>query len=123
MKKPSLLQRLRAKKRNRALLIGMTWYTESTWAEVKATALDPESFEESFPKWKAMAISAIREFLRSGVHAVECHIDPQEFFSWCDVNNQLNNSASRAEFVSQKLSAVHDNGASNHNPTAVVAER
>jgi len=104
MKKPSLLQRLRAKKRNRSLLIAVTWYTESTWAEVKATASDPESFEESFTKWKAMAVSSIREFLRSGVHAVECHIDPQEFFAWCAFNNQVNNSASRAEFVSEKLS-------------------
>jgi hypothetical protein len=120
MKKPSLMQRLRAKKRNRALLVGMTWYTESTWAEVKATALDPESFEESFPKWKAMALTAIREFLRSGVQAVEYQINPQEFFLWCDANNQVNNSASRAEFVSQKLSAAHDKGASTQLPDSTV---
>jgi hypothetical protein len=107
MKKPSLLQRLRAKKRSKSMLIGLTWYTEETWALVKATATDPECFEESFPKWKAMAISSRREFLRSGVTAVECQIDPQEFFAWCTLNNRENNSTSRAEFVSEKLSAIH----------------
>jgi hypothetical protein len=108
MKKPSLLQRLRAKKRNKALIIGVTWYTEETWAQVKATATDPERFESSFPEWKAMAVSALREFLRSGVQAVECQIDPQEFSLWCSQNNQENNAASRAEFVSVKLSAIHN---------------
>ena len=108
MRKPSLLQRLRAKKRNKALMIGGTWYTEESWAQVKATATDPGNFEDSFPEWKRMAVSAMRDILRTGVQAVECQIDPQEFFDWCAKNNQENNAAARAEFVSQKLSAIHD---------------
>jgi hypothetical protein len=108
MRKPTLLQRLRAKKRNKALIIGITWYTEATWAQVKATATDPECFENSFPEWKAMAVSTLREILRTGVQAVECQIDPQEFLSWCSQTNQENNAAARAEFVSVKLSAIHN---------------
>lgn len=108
MKKPSLLQRLRAKKRNKALIIGVTWYTEETWAQVKATATDPECFEDSFPEWKAMAVTAKREILRSGVQAIECQIDPQEYFAWCAKNNQDNNATGRAEFVSVKLNAIHN---------------
>ena len=121
MKKPSLLQRLRAKKRNRALMIGVTWYTESSWTQVKATAADPACFEESFPEWKAMAISALREFLRSGIRAVECHIEPQEFFAWCALNNQVNNAAARAEFVSEKLSAIHKTGSANPAPVTIAS--
>ena len=106
MRKPSLQQRLSAKKRNQSMIIGVTWYTEETWARVKATASDPERFEDSFPEWKAMAIAAIREFLRSGIRAIECQINPDEFFAWCTLNNQVNNATSRAEFVSEKLSAA-----------------
>ncbi|BBI99372.1 hypothetical protein FGKAn22_10650 [Ferrigenium kumadai] len=87
-------------------MIGLTWYTEETWAEVKATASDPECFEESFAKWKAMAVSARREFQRSGVRAIECLIAPQEFAAWCALNSQENNATSRAEFVSEKLTAA-----------------
>jgi len=67
MRKPTLYQSLKAKKRSQSLIIGVTWYTEETWSQVKASATDPECFEESFPKWKAMAILARREFQRSGV--------------------------------------------------------
>lgn len=111
MKQPPLLQRLQAKKRNKSLLIGLTWYNETTWAEVKATATDPECFEETFPKWKAMAVAARREFQRSGVRAIECHIVPQEFFAWCTLNNQDNNATSRAEYVSEKLTAASESPA------------
>jgi hypothetical protein len=103
MRKPTLQQRLRAKNRSQSLLIGVTWYTEETWAQVKATATDPKCFEESFQKWEAMAVKTRREFQRSGVRAIECQIVPYEFFEWCALNNQENNSASRAEFVSEKL--------------------
>ena len=108
MKQPPLLQRLKLKKRSQSLIIGVTWYTEETWAQVKASASDPECFDESFTKWKAMAIQARREFQRSGVRAVEYRIIPEEFFAWCELNNQENNSTSRAEFVSEKLSAAQD---------------
>jgi len=108
MRKPTLYQSLRAKRRSHSMVIGLTWYTEETWAQVKATATDPECFEDSFAKWKAMAVAARREFQRSGVLALECKIDPQEFFAWCAENQQENNSTSRGEFVSVKLNAAHE---------------
>jgi hypothetical protein len=108
MRIPTLHQRLKAKKRSQSLMIGLTWYTEETWGEVKATASDPECFEDSFAKWKAMAVSARREFQRSGVRAIECHIVPREFFAWCALNSQENNATARAEFVSEKLSAAQE---------------
>lgn len=108
MKKPTLYQSLKAKRRSQSLVIGVTWYTEESWGQVKATATDPECFEDSFEKWKAMAVLARRNFQRSGVLALECQINPEEFFAWCALNNQENNSTSRGEFVSEKLSAVHE---------------
>lgn len=107
MRKPTLYQRLKAKNRSQSLVIGLTWYTEETWAQVKAGASDPDCFEASFAQWKAMAVAARREFQRSGVLALECQIVPAEFFAWCALNNQENNATARAEFVSEKLSAAH----------------
>jgi hypothetical protein len=108
MRKPTLYQSLRAKRRSQSMVIGLTWYTEETWAQVKATASDPECFEDSFAKWKTMAVAARREFQRSGVMALAYKIDPQEFFAWCKENEQENNSTSRGEFVSVKLSEAHE---------------
>lgn len=108
MRKPTLYQSLRAKNRSQAMVIGLTWYNEQTWAEVKATATDPQCFDDSFAQWKAIAVAARRNFQRSGVLALECHIVPQEFSAWCMANNQENDSTSRGEFVSEKLSAAHE---------------
>ncbi|MBI4809215.1 MAG: hypothetical protein HY799_09755 [Nitrosomonadales bacterium] len=108
MRKPTLYQRLKAKKRSQAMIIGVTWYTEDTWAQVKASATDPECFEDSFEKWKAVAIAARREFQRSGVRALEYQIIPNEFSAWCALHGQENNSTSRAEFVSERLSAAYN---------------
>lgn len=114
MRKPSLLERLRAKKRNRAVMVGVTWYNEESWAQVKAAAADPELFEETFAEWESMAVSALREFLRSGVQAIKCPINPEEYLAWCALNNKLNNAEARAEFVSVTLNAARDSSAAIH---------
>jgi len=108
MRKPTLYQSLKAKRRSQQLVIGVTWYTAETWAQVKATATDPACFEDSFDKWKAMAVAARRNFQRSGVMALECQIEPATFAAWCAANQQENNAASRGEYVSEVLSAVHN---------------
>jgi hypothetical protein len=106
LRKPTIQRRLKAKKRNQAILVGMTWYNEEAWAEVKATATDPERFEASFPEWKAMAVETRRDLQRSGVLAVECLIVPQEFFDWCVLYGNENDAVARAEFVSEILNAA-----------------
>ncbi len=108
MRKPSIYQRLKAKKRSQQMVVGLTWYTEETWVQVKATAADPECFEASFAEWKAMATKARRDLQRSGIMALECLIVAEDFFAWCALNNQENNSTSRAEYVSEVLSAAHE---------------
>ena len=71
MRKPTRYQSINAERRTQSLAIGVTWYPPETWTEVKATAVDPDCFEESFEKWKAMAVLARRNFQRSGVLALE----------------------------------------------------
>lgn len=114
MKKPSLLERLKAKKRSRAVMVGVTWYNAESWARVKAAAADPELFEETFAEWEAMAVSTLREFLRSGVQAIKCPINPEEYLAWCALHNKVNNAAARAEFVSVMLNAARDSNSSIH---------
>lgn len=108
MRKPSQLERLRAKQRTQSMIVGVTWYTAETWAQVKAAAVDPECFENSFSEWETIAVSARRELQRSGARALEFYIIPQELFDWCALNSKVNNAKSRAEFVSEKLTVAHN---------------
>jgi hypothetical protein len=108
MRKPSQLERLRAKKRTQSMIVGVTWYTAETWVQVKAAAIDPGRFENSFSEWEAMAVSARKALQRSGARALEFYIIPQELFDWCALNSKVNNAESRAEFVSEKLTVAHN---------------
>ncbi|GAB5604246.1 hypothetical protein [Sideroxyarcus sp. TK5] len=106
-KRAAMFRSLRAKHRQQAMIVGVVGYTAETWAQVKATATDPQCFEETFERWKDVAVSARREFQRSGVQAVEYQIEPQVFADWCAQHQQQNDAKARAEFVSEKLSAVY----------------
>lgn len=99
----SVHHRLHAKKRTQAMIVAVVGYTPETWAQLKADATDPQCFEDSFEAWKETAFAARREFLRAGVQAVECQIEPAEFGAWCAANGQKNDSTARAEFVSECL--------------------
>jgi FMN phosphatase YigB (HAD superfamily) len=71
MKQPSLLERLRAKKKTQSTVVGVTWYAEENWNKVKAAASDPERFEETYAAWSAMAIEAVADLKKTGVNAVK----------------------------------------------------
>ena len=107
-RRATLFRHMRAQQRKQAMIVGVVGYTAETWAQVKASAIDPQCFEDSFEKWKEVAVSARREFQRSGVQAVEYQIEPQVFADWCTQHQQQNDSKARAEFVSEKLSAAYN---------------
>ena len=104
-RKPPLLQRLRAKKQHAAgaMVVGVSWYTESEWAKVKAFARDPEVFESSFPEWCTMAEDALREVAKAGINPVKVLVSAEELRQWCESKGKHNNASARAEFVSEKL--------------------
>ena len=104
MRKPSLLERLRARKNKaRSTVVGVTWYTEENWSKVKGAATDPERFEETYAAWSAMAIKAIVNLQKAGVNTVKVSVVPSELLPWCLAHNKPNNAASRAQFVSEKV--------------------
>ena len=111
MKKPSLMERLRAKKQARSSVVGVTWYTEENWGRVKAAATDPERFEETYPEWNAMAVEAVADLKKTGVNTVKFFINSEELLSWCLLHDKPNNAASRAEFVSEGLRVQNEAGA------------
>ena len=72
MRKPSLLERLRAKKHSPRPVIGVAWYDELNWAMVKATALDAYRFENSFAEWLAMATQTLANLVPRQPQAERC---------------------------------------------------
>jgi len=88
-----------------AVVIGVGWYTPSEWERVKATAIDPDVFEDSFSEWESMADDSFALERKRYPNAVKVFIDADELLAWCHLRAQANNSGARSEFVVQKLQA------------------
>src|SRR5215218_9881966 len=80
-------------------VVGTTWYTEHEWAKVKATATDPERFENTFVEWLAMAEEAINKLQSSRIVPVKVLITSNDLLAWCLLHKKQNNAAARAQFV------------------------
>jgi hypothetical protein len=106
MRKPPLLQRLRAKKQVRSagpVVVGVSWYSEDEWAKVKSFAADPDVFEASFDEWLAMAESALGQLTSMGIVPTKVFIEAQAFKEWCARKSMPNNAQSRSEYVSERI--------------------
>jgi alpha-beta hydrolase superfamily lysophospholipase len=110
MHKPSLLERLRAKKQSPRPALGLAWYDEANWAMVKATALDPHRFENSFAEWLAMATQTLDHLKRSGADATPVHIVAAELIAWCRACRRQNDAAARAAYVAARMRVPKEPG-------------
>lgn len=108
MKKPPLMQRLRAKKQAKHTIISVTWYANAdVWLEMKSAATDPDRFESTYEEWQSVVNEAIAEFEKNGHKVIKYNVVPSEYFAWCLAQGKERNAASRAEFVAQKNRSMH----------------
>ena len=92
------------------MLVGVGWYTAGEWAQVKASAVDAERFEDSYHEWVRMAEQALGELRATGVAAEKSYVKANELLAWCLAHNRANDGAARAEFVSEQGRKAHEDG-------------
>lgn len=92
-------------------VVGVGWYEEAEWAAVKAAAADPELFEPSYSEWVVMAEEALSGMRLSGIKPRKVQVRASELLAWCLAHAKINNSASRAEFVSEQVRAEDERAA------------
>lgn len=84
-------------------VVGVVWYTQEEWARVKAAAVDPERFEDSFQEWTQVANAALKNLLAVGIVGTPFMVQADELLAWCLARGKPNNAAARAEFVTASL--------------------
>ena len=87
---------------------GVSWYTESEWAKVKATAEDAERFEPTYVEWVAMVEEGMVKMRQAGIAPEKVLITADELLVWCRLTGKTNNGSNRAQFVSEKLRNQHE---------------
>jgi hypothetical protein len=93
-----------------AVQFSVGWYTEQEWVKVRASAADPELFEATYAQWLEMAEQSLAEVRGQGVIAAKSFITADKLLAWCLAHGKPNNSASRAEFVSNQARAHNEPG-------------
>ena len=105
--KPSFLERLRAKRTLRGVMLGVAWYTPETWARICETATDRDRLEPTYDEWVQMAEKSLRNMADAGIIPFKVMIDADEFFAWCQSHEKQNDGGSRAQFASFKMHQAH----------------
>ena len=91
-----------AQQRHAGMRVSVGWYTEQQWANVKAAAVDPERFEETYDQWVEVAEDALAKLHSAGVNAAKCNVVADELLFWCLAHGKPNDAASRAQYVSEQ---------------------
>lgn len=102
-KKPSLMERLRAKKRAQATPeFAVVWYDdEAEWAKVKAIATDAETLLSSYDQWRAMVETSLSQYLQVGMALRKVSVKADELAQYCQAENLPCNNQTRAQFVTK----------------------
>jgi hypothetical protein len=82
-----------------ARAVAFAWYTPETWAELRATADDPEALDESYEAWLASAEDALQSLQSRGVPAKRFPLDVAAAAAWSRKEGRRFDSAARAAYV------------------------
>lgn len=83
--------------------IAFCWYEADEWKKLKQTAVDSETLDDSYEEWKSSANNAISEITAQGLKIDKIAMRMNEFNSWCQENNSINNSEARSSYAAKKL--------------------
>ena len=103
------MRKLKRKRKNLQageMLIAVPWYVPQEWARVKAAAIDPERFEETFPEWEAMETEHFERLRAEYPNMEKVFVVADEFLAWCYVRALAIDAAARAEFAAEKLQSA-----------------
>jgi hypothetical protein len=116
MKKRKVRGHRQAKKTQRSdIVVGVCWYTAQDWERVKATATDPELFENSFAEWETMANQSLATLRTTYPGLVKVLVAADEFFAWCLVRGRSNDSSARSEFAAEVVTRRQSSGNSEND--------
>ena len=83
--------------------IAFCWYEAGEWEKLKQTAIDSDTLDDSYEKWKSNANNAIVELNAQGLKINKVAMKMDEFNVWCQENNYSNNSSARSSYGAKKL--------------------
>ena len=95
-------RRSREKSKQRVAL-GVAWYLPSQWARLREVSIDREQLEDTYEEWLAIACTKVKELEDAGMVIERVELDVEQWLNWCKEKGLPFDSASRANFVSERV--------------------
>jgi hypothetical protein len=96
--------------------IGLAWYSRKAWERLRAIADDREQLDDSFEEWERGALQAVRDLASVGRHVRKVPVDVEAYVTWCRERGCRLDSASRAEYVTERLKTQGSPKADSSSP-------
>ncbi|MHB8837753.1 MAG: hypothetical protein ACYC7F_02240 [Gemmatimonadaceae bacterium] len=84
-------------------IVGVAWYSRSTWTQLRETAPDGASLEVTYEAWLNVFEDGLAKLRAAGVTPQRIEVDLRVFTEWCESVGRVPDSAARAAFVSEQL--------------------
>lgn len=88
-------------------LVGVAWYSRSTWTRLREIAPDGADLEATYEAWLNVFDDGLATLRAAGVTPRRVEVDLMAFAEWCQSLGRAPDSAARAAFVSEQL-RLHD---------------
>jgi hypothetical protein len=83
--------------------VGVAWYTEAEWHQLRHIAADPEELEPTYADWKRVAEAALRHLAAAGVLPEPIDVSVAALQAWCRQQGRPIDGDARAAFASELL--------------------
>ena len=90
------------------IVSGVAWYRPEQWQRLREVSEDVDNLEETYDAWLKTAERLIRDGIPADVVVEKIDIDVEEVLAWCNVRGLPMNTASRAQFVSERVRQKHE---------------
>lgn len=87
--------------------LGMVWYSEEHFAEVKAMMKDGHLLPRTYLQWQDKAEQGERKFRREGALVVRAHLVPDAFRQYCLRHGLDLDAQGRSHFAASVARDVH----------------
>jgi hypothetical protein len=92
------------------IITGVAWYRPEQWERLREVSEDVDNLEETYDAWRETAERMIRDGIPSDVQVEKMDIDVEEVLAWCNERELPMNTASRAQFVSERVREKYEAG-------------
>lgn len=93
--------------RKRALTVGVAWYTEEDWAQLKTIFDDADSLPARYADWLALAELSLEALKYQGLKACKVYITPDDFTAWCAHRGLRKNALARMQYANAMIATAN----------------